>query len=115
MDAEHDKITPALVGEIAAKRDDEEIEVIAELAPIEVPAEGSRRQRAAAMKRDFDAEVAELASTVEDAGGEVVESAWINQTCRLRIPKRSLDEIAGDERVVALDAAREIAGETRGS
>ena len=76
--------------------------------PVHGHGEGSREERVVAMKQAFDQSATGLRRTITELGGEVVDAAWINQTLHTRVPKRALEGLEADERIVALDAPRTI-------
>ena len=102
------KVTRELADSVAVRDDDEEVDVVVELQPVPVPGEGSRADRVVAMKQAFEQSATGLRRTITELGGEVVDAAWINQTLHTRVPKRALQGLEADERVVALDAPRAI-------
>ncbi len=108
------KVTPQLAEHVAARNDDERVEVVVELHPLSVPADGSRTERVTAMKQAFEQSATGLSRTIAELGGEVVDAAWINQTVHTRVPKRALEGLEADERVVALDAPRTITPDSAG-
>jgi hypothetical protein len=75
-------------------------------------AEGSRAQRIARLKDAFEHEADAVRRTIEELGGEVLESAWINSTLRTRLPKRALQQLEEDDRVASLDSTRPLEVET---
>lgn len=102
------KVTRELAETVAARNDDEEVDVVLELQPVPMPGEGSRSERVVAMKQAFEQSATGLRRTITELGGEVVDTAWINQTLRTRVPKGALQGLEADKRIVALDAPRTI-------
>lgn len=108
------KVTQQLAEQVAGRPDDEEVDVVVELQRLTAPGEGSKKERVVAMKKAFERSATGLRRTIAELGGEVVDSAWINQTLRTRVPKRALEGLEADDRVVALDTPRTIEPETAG-
>lgn len=102
------KVTRELADEVAVRDDDDEVDVVVELQRVPVPREGSRAERVVAMKQAFERSTTGLRRTITELGGEVVDATWINQTVHTRVPKRALEGLEADERIVALDAPRTI-------
>lgn len=96
-----DKVTPRLA-ELLSTRPDA-VEVVVELRPLGWPDGGTRQERVAALRDAFAAELGPVAERITAAGGEVLESAWINQTLRVRLPAAAVDEVAASGAVVRID------------
>src|SRR5690242_11899120 len=81
------------------------IEVVVELRPVDVATlpPGSRHERVAALQAAFQRELAPVAERIEAAGGTVLETAWLNQTLRSRLPASALAAVADDPAVHAID------------
>jgi hypothetical protein len=79
------------------------VEVIVELQPLNLPTAGSRQERMAAAKQRFELELRSVADKITEAGGQVLETAWLNQTVRSRIPAREVPRVAEDDTVSAID------------
>ena len=97
------KLSPRLQQELDAIDDSSPVEVIVELQPLDLPKTGSRQQRMAAAKQRFDHEVQSVVDKITEAGGQVLETAWLNQTVRSRIPAREVPRVAEDDTVSAID------------
>jgi hypothetical protein len=102
------KLSPRLVAELGAVDESSEVEVIVELQPVETPPAGSRQERIAAMKAGFERELRPVAERILQAGGQVLETAWLNQTVRSRIPAGQVPRVAEDEVVSAIDLPRKL-------
>jgi hypothetical protein len=96
-----DKVTPRLAERLSTGPDD--VEVIVELRPLDRPDGGTRQERVAALRDSFAAELGPVAEQITAAGGEVLESAWINQTLRVRLPAAAVDEVAASATVIRID------------
>jgi hypothetical protein len=84
------------------------MDVIIELTRSPESAGGSRQERVAAAKASFQEALDAVSSTIEDAGGTVSETAWINRTVRGSVPAGNLDKVAADDLVTAIDVPRSI-------
>jgi hypothetical protein len=109
-DRDADKLSPRLVERLEMVDRVTPIEVVVELRPLDPGAlpVGSRHERVAALREAFQRELAPVAERIEAAGGSVLETAWLNQTVRSRIPAGQLGRVADDDAVVTIDLARPI-------
>ncbi len=110
----HDrKVSSALEADVERHGSGEPIDVVVELTPTPSPASasGSRGERIAQARTAFERQADAVRRMIVDAGGEVLGSAWINQTLRTRLPKQLLEQLALDERVARLDVTRAITAE----
>lgn len=96
-----DKVTPRLAEHLAGEP--ATVEVVVELTPLPPPAGGTRPERITALRDGFAAELGPVAARITASGGEVLESAWINQTVRARIPAAAVAEVAADDTVMRVD------------
>lgn len=97
------KVSPRLVEQLESTEPAGLVEVVVELEPKSVPPGQSRASRMAAMRQDFEREAAPVSRRIEAAGGQVLGSAWINQTIRGRIPAGEVLEVAEEASVRAID------------
>jgi hypothetical protein len=102
------KLTPRLRQELGAVDESSQVEVIVELQPVEMPKAASRQERMAAMREGFERELRPVAEKIIEAGGEVLETAWLNQTVRSRIPAREVLHVAEHETVSGIDLPRKL-------
>lgn len=102
------KVSRDLADEAGGRSDSEAIELVVELRGPEAPSEGTRSSRIADQKLGFGRQARAVGQLIRELGGEVVDSAWINQTLRIRLPKRALENLASDDRVALLDSPRAI-------
>lgn len=105
------KLSQRLVEELGAVDEASEVEVVVELQPVQTPQAGSRQERIAAMKERFERELRPVAERIAQAGGRVVETAWLNQTIRSRLPAGEVPRVAEDEAVGAIDLPRRLEAE----
>jgi hypothetical protein len=102
------KLSPRLRQALGAIDESSQVEVIVEMQPVEVSKAGSRQDRVAAMKEDFERDVRPMAEKIIEAGGEVLETAWLNQTLRSRLPARKVSQVAEHETVRSIDLPHEL-------
>jgi hypothetical protein len=102
------KITGPLAEQVAASADDDVVDVVAELRPIDVPTEGSRSHRIEAVRDAFKQDVSGVEDVIVSSGGEVLDTAWINQTLRALLPAKAIPRVAEDDRVLVLDVPHRI-------
>jgi hypothetical protein len=105
------KLSPRLAERIGSVDGSSSVEVIVELQPVDMPAAGSRQERMAALKERFERELRPVAERIIEAGGQVLETAWLNQTVRGRLPAREVPRVAEDEMVSGIDLPRMLEAE----
>jgi hypothetical protein len=102
------KLSPRLRQELGAIDESSHLEVIIELQPLEMPKAASRQERMAAMKEGFERELRPVAEKIIQAGGQVLETVWLNQTVRGRLPAGSVEQVAEDETVSGIDLPHKL-------
>jgi hypothetical protein len=102
------KLSPRLRQELGAVDESSQVEVIVELQPLEPPKAASRQERMAAMKEGFERELRPVAEKIVQAGGQVLETAWLNQTVRGRIPAGAVERVAEHETVSGIDLPHKL-------
>ncbi|MEX5716960.1 hypothetical protein [Geodermatophilus maliterrae] len=102
------KLSPRVVERLAAVDGRSPLEVVVEMQPVAVPSTGSRASRVEAVKAGFERELAGVAERIAAVGGQVLETAWINQTVRSSIPAAELVRVAEDDAVAAIDLPRPL-------
>jgi hypothetical protein len=107
------KLSPQLRQELDAVEASSQVEVIVELQPVEMPKAASRQERMAAMKEGFERELRPVAERIIQAGGQVLETAWLNQTVRSRIPAHEVSHVAEHETVSGIDLPHKLEPETQ--
>jgi hypothetical protein len=105
------KLSPQLAEHIESVDESSVVDVIVELNPLEVPTSGSRQERVASLKEQFQRELRPVAKRVVESGGQVIETAWINQTMRSRVPAGELSHLAEEESVNRIDLPRMLDAE----
>jgi hypothetical protein len=102
------KLSPRVTERLASLDGRSPVEVVVEMLPVEIPATGSRASRIEAVRAGFEQELRRVAERITAAGGEVLETAWINQTVRSSIPAAGLVRVAEDHAVTAIDLPRPL-------
>jgi hypothetical protein len=97
------KLSPRLRRQLAAVDESSQVEVIVELQPVETPTAGSRQERVSALKEGFERELRPVAEKITRAGGQVLETAWLNQTVRSRLPAGEVPRLAEHQGVRGID------------
>lgn len=106
------KISPDLADQLEAANPGEPIEVIVELEPPRAPTPtGTRAQRVAERRRNFDETLASVAGHLEPAGGKILDSAWINSTLRAELTSDQIRHLESQELVRCIDSPRVIHAE----
>jgi hypothetical protein len=101
-------VTSRLTAKARHQHDDDALDVIVELNSEPPATTGTREEQIAKRKAAFDADADDVKDVIQRLGGEVLDAAWINQTIRGRVPKRSLARLARHKRVAAIDAPAPI-------
>ena len=84
------------------------VELIVELQPIpptQIGA-GAREEYIATLREAFEREAAPVEAAIQEAGGEVLAGAWLNQTLKVRVPAEKVADLAAIDEVVLLDLPR---------
>ncbi|MCV2489179.1 hypothetical protein OF117_07365 [Geodermatophilus sp. YIM 151500] len=102
------KLSPRVTERLAAVDQRSPLEVVVEMQPVAVPDTGSRASRIEAVKAGFEEELRGVAERIAAVGGEVLETAWVNQTLRGTIPAAELVRVAEDDAVTAIDLPRPL-------
>jgi hypothetical protein len=102
------KLSDRVTERLSSADESSPIEVIVELHPVDVSATGSRQQRIAAVKAGFERELQDVAEKITEAGGQVLETAWLNQTVRSVIPAGRLSQVAETDAVTGIDLPRPL-------
>lgn len=105
------KLTPDLSARLTNAAAEDVLDVVVELRAEGAPAQMSQRSRQeeiSSRKQAFGEEAVPVEETIQRAGGEVVERAWINQTVLARVPARGVDELSELDGVAALDVPRTL-------
>lgn len=108
------KLTPDLSERLTGAAADDVLDVVVELRAGDAPDEGrplSRQEEISYRKEAFGEEALPVEETIQRAGGEVVERAWINQTVLARVPARGVDELSELDGVAAIDVPRTLEAE----
>lgn len=102
------KVTARLSERLGSEPAVDTVEVIVELRPLRPAGTGTRKDRIAALRDEFDVEVRPVADRIAEVGGEVLGTAWINQTVRGRIPSSAVERVAAVDAVVSIDLPRPL-------
>jgi hypothetical protein len=99
------KLSPSLAGHLEQAGRDDLVDLVLELHPAAAPETGgaSRSERVAAAREAFAQGAAPVEHAVHSAGGQVLDSAWINQTLRARVPAGAVAGLARLDAVRVLD------------
>lgn len=101
-----DKITNNLKSFLERGQPLNDIEVVIELMPIQAgtePENVSRTQKIAFYKQTFMEELKPVADAILNRGGNILGSAWLNQTIKAKVPAGSIEELALLKEVNAID------------
>jgi hypothetical protein len=106
------KLSPRVTERLASLGGRGPVEVVVEMQPVAVPATGSRASRIDAVKAGFEQELGGVVERIAAVGGEVLETAWINQTVRSSIPAAELLRVAQHAAVTGIDLPRPLAADS---
>lgn len=68
----------------------------------------SRQERVTKLQEDFTEQSAAVISKISEAGGEVLDHAWINKTLKVRVPVEKIGDIVGETEVKAIDLPEKL-------
>jgi hypothetical protein len=109
MEDSRSKISGELAARLEQSDTNDFLDLIVELEPGSAPsASGSRAERIAAQKQSFDHHAGPVERLIQQAGGEVLDRAWINQTLRARLPVRSVHDLTKAAEVSAIDVPHRL-------
>jgi hypothetical protein len=106
------KLSPRVTERLASLDGRSPVEVVVEMQPVVVPSTGSRASRIEAVRAGFEQELRGVAERIAAVGGEVLETAWINQTVRSSIPAAELLRVAEDDAVTGIDLPRPLTADS---
>ena len=107
------KVAPRLAELLDELDPPEPVEVVIELTGPAPATTGSRAERVAAARSSFSHDLAAVRATIVAAGGEVLDSAWLNRTVRSRVPAAGIAAVAADGAVAAVDLSHRIEPDTQ--
>lgn len=104
------KLTGVLARRMENAAPDEVLDVVCELRrrSLEPPAGATRDHQIAQMRDAFARDAAIVENAIRTAAGEVLGSAWINQTIRARMRVAAIPVVAGLSEVAAVDVPRRL-------
>lgn len=102
------KISPTLAHQLKHAGPNEPIEVIVQLQPARRPAGGSRAERVTALKKGFNDNFERFTQRIDDNGGEILGTAWINSTVRARMTPSQIRSLGTDQLITEIDSPRPI-------
>ena len=82
---------------------DTSLEIVLELEPPRVEAEGNRAERMARQQTAFQAMAAPVRAIVVASGGNVETEAWINCTIKARVPASAIVQLTKADGIVTID------------
>ena len=106
------KITNNLKDYLQTDQPLNDIEVVIELMPIQARTELtnlSRTEKMAFYKQTFMDELKPIADVILNRGGDILGSAWVNQTIKAKIPAGSIEELALLKEVNIIDLPNRLA------
>jgi hypothetical protein len=108
------KLTAELTQQLQRTEDSEMMDVVIEVEPENSAPESfayqslSRQERITALQENFAKQSAPVEDAIEQAGGEVLDRAWINQTLKVRVPVESIPKISEHENIYTVDVLHSI-------
>ena len=109
------KITPNLNDYLNRTEPTAKIEVIIELSPIDTQtmrdSDAPRNDKIAQIKDAFQKNMQPVQEAIRNAGGDVMDSAWLNQTVKARIPAANIHTLANLDGITAIDLPKTLTQE----
>lgn len=97
------KLSPALASKKAGSSPEDLLEVVVELRPTAIPAARPGKAAIEARRSAFERDSGPVEDAVRKAGGRVLGSVWLNDSLKVLVPSRALDELSGLAAIQALD------------
>lgn len=113
MDERRSKVSADLEARVAGRAPSDQVEVVVELAHATPPTSGSRTDRALAMREAFEDVISPVVAKIQQAGGIVLESTWVNSTLRGVTPVGSIEALAAEDDVQRLDVVHSLVRESQ--
>lgn len=90
-----------------------DVEVVIELNPVnfQTHTSVSQKEKMAIVKEAFNKAIKPLEKIINNKGGNILHSAWINQTIKARIPTQFISDLANENSVATIDLPRSISKE----
>ena len=104
-------ITEPLEALIAASDPDEDVVIVVELTPAPARrsiAAQSRQEQIAERRTAFEQQLSPVERAIRDAGGEVLDHAWINGTMKARVPAHAVRALTGLGDVECVDVEHRL-------
>ncbi len=109
------KITPHLNDYLNRNPSDDKVEVVIELSPIDTQpihaSDAPRNEKMAQIKDAFQKNLEPVQQAIQNAGGDVTDSVWLNQTVKARIPAANIHSLANLDGITAIDLPRTLTSE----
>jgi hypothetical protein len=103
------KFSKKLLTALEQTTQEDDVEVIVELEPLQVSSVSSdRASRIKRLKDEFGKAAAPVGEVIRNLGGQVLEEAWLNQTLRARMPVGRIDNLSDADGVRMVDIPRSI-------
>ena len=105
------KITNELKSFLEQSQPENTVRVVIELKPVEhddVEIPATRQQKMQQLRTSFDARLQPVATEIANIGGNIIDTAWINQTISASLPVNSITNIAKLKGVHAIDLPRAL-------
>lgn len=71
----------------------------------------SRSEKIALVKQDFMKDLEPVEKLISEQGGDILGTAWLNQTVKAKIPANSLEQLAQLKQVSAIDLPNPLAAD----
>lgn len=106
-----EKLTEGLKDFLKTNSPQNLVEVIVELTPAtqtEAAEPTSRTEKIAFRKQSFLQDLEPVAKAISNQGGEVIDSAWLNQTVKAKLSAEGIEQLSQLNQVSAIDIPRRI-------
>jgi hypothetical protein len=68
----------------------------------------SRNEKIANLKQAFNIELQPIANEISNHGGNIIDSAWINQTVNAKVSSKCIKELIQLKEVTAIDLPKHL-------
>jgi Cu/Ag efflux pump CusA len=68
----------------------------------------SKQEKIKSIKQSFNEDLEIINHVLQDNGGKIIDTAWINKTVKIMIPVQGLDELANIQSVEIIDLPHQL-------
>ena len=107
------KITPHLNDYLNNNPSSDKVEVVIELSPVDTSqaSDAPRNEKIEQLKDAFQKNLGPVQQAIQNAGGNVTDSAWLNSTVKAVVPAANIHALANLEGITTIDLPRTLSSE----